>query len=312
MKIISTIQRFLDDVRIVASYPAFESVSRKEHLAAAERRFSTVELSREIESRMAPSLRAAHSKFQVPIERLTASVHDMESELSAQKDRLALFQRDYNAELEPLYRAKEECVARLMTVGTDLKAAYEELSDTVDALDSWHARSQGTFFGNGGRQLPRHSFFGQSIADRDSLKSDRDAAGREIGRLKEQRAELRRNISIHVQQINSVKADRQSMFDLRGKGASKQGLEQSMQHLQQKMGEYAQERQHLAAELDQYIRAAKFATGTVTLEHKRAEVDRLRSEFIAMFDAQQVIAARKELHKAEWMRSHGRTAQCQA
>jgi chromosome segregation ATPase len=309
MALFSAARQFLDDVRITMSFPAYEDVARQKHRAAAERRFSTVELSSEIESRMAPSMRAAHSRFHVPIERLAASIHDMERELTEQQDGLILFMRDYSAELEPLYQAKQEYFQRLRSVETDLKAAYEELSDAISSLNSWYARSEGTFFGNGRRQLPRHSMFGQSTGDRDSLKSDRDAAGNEISRLKVRRTELKRNLANYVQQINSVKADRQSMFVLRDKGASQKGLEQSMQRLRQKLDEFVQEKRHLTTELDHYIRAGKFATGTVSLEHRRAEVERLRSEFINTFDAQLVVAARKELHKVEWMRSHGRTAQ---
>jgi uncharacterized coiled-coil DUF342 family protein len=259
---------------------------------------------------MAPSMRAAHSKFQVPIERLTASIHDMERELTTQQDELKLFIRDYKAELELLYKDKQECIERLRSVEMDLKAAYEELSDAVNALNRWYARSQGTFFGNGGRQLPSHSMFGQSIGDRDSLKSDRDVAGNEIDRLKAKRTELKRNLSNHVNQINSVKADRQYMVVLKDRGASKKVLEQSMQRLRQKLSEFALERQHLSAELNEYIRAAKFATNTISVELKRAEVERLRSDFIDAFDEKQAVAARKDLHKAKWMRLHGRTAQC--
>lgn len=60
------------------------------------------------------------------------------------------------------------------------------------SLDAWYARAEGNWLGNGGRELPRHSFFGQDLADRDFHKSERDNAAQAIDRYKEQRAMMER------------------------------------------------------------------------------------------------------------------------
>ncbi len=102
-----------------------------------------------------------------------------------------------------------------------LAGAYDDLKEAKENLDSWYSRAEGNWFGNDGKKLPKHAFFGQDLSDRDHYKSERDSAARAVGRYKSERTSIERRLDEARARVKQIKGARQEMFDLKKAGFDK-------------------------------------------------------------------------------------------
>lgn len=138
--------------------------------------------------------------------------------VSDAKGKLAILERDYKSELDAAYTTLNEIRAELDECKKNLNEAYDSLKTAKSNLDSWYSKAEGNWFGNGGKKLPKHAFFGQDLSDRDHYKSQRDSAAREVGRYKSERNHIAHRMNEAHARIKQIKEARQAMFDLKKEG----------------------------------------------------------------------------------------------
>lgn len=302
MTIFQKVKDMLDDVRIAYTFSAYQDKARAQHMARAVSRFSTVELQADANKRMATHQAVADKNFVHPINELNRKAIRIQEVLHASGALLAIFERDYQQELSGLYASKAELIDACRSLNKAKSEAHEDLQSAVNDLNDWHARSTRAFFGNGGRGLPNQSIFGQSLGDRDSLKSDRDEAGSEIAACKSALAGKRLEIEKINNRIHQVKAHRQQMFDLREQGYNRHILNQAIFNGTGQMDDISGDIAQLQANLEEFITTAKHRTGTISIEAEIAKVCALRDAFILSFDTAHANTQRKALHRAEWLK----------
>ncbi len=283
------------------AFPAFEVSARTQHMARMEQELSTAELEAEVVTRMADSTRAAEQQFLRPLDRLRVKMARLKTGVDEYRARLDIFERDYKGELNALFDTKSVLMDECRSLQAAKEAAYADRAQAADDLDSWHSKSNRTFFGNRGQKLPNHSFFGQSLGDRDGLKSDRDAAGDEIARCKYELASKYREVGQIRERIDTVKADRQVMFNLRQQGSNRHVLQSSIDVELAHLWELEQHASRLQLGFDEFMKAAKHRTGTVSIEAEIEKVQARREDFHHAFSRPNAIAAREAQHRREWL-----------
>jgi hypothetical protein len=306
VNIFKKVSDILDDARIAYAFIAYEKDARARHMASAARRFSTFELEADAAQRMAGPQQMAEQRFVAPISALKGKAMRVQAQIATQSGQLAIFERDYQSELTTLFASKSALIAQCRSIQDAKSAAFARVRAASEGLDRWHARSKRTFFGNGGRPLPSHSFFGQSLGDRDSLKSDRAAASDDIAGYQQDLESAGLKIKDINSTIDRVKADRQKMFDLRQQGYSVWGLKASLRSLTNHLHDFKRDIDQLQSDLDEFLTASKHRTGTVTIEAEIARVDGLRNAFIQSFDTAESIRQRKAQHRTEWRTQRGK------
>ncbi|MBP8183185.1 MAG: hypothetical protein KAX88_03700 [Rhodoferax sp.] len=306
MNIFQKINDVLDDARMALAFSAYEKTARARHMASGSRRFSTADLEADAAQRMAMPLRIAEQRFVAPISELEGRATRAQAHLATQTGQLAIFERDYKSELAALFASLSTLIAQCRSIQDAKSAAFSKVRAASAGLDRWHARSKRTFFGNGGRPLPSHSFFGQSLGDRDSLKSDRDDASSDIADYQRALASTYLEIKNIKASIDRVKADRQQMFDLRRQGYSVWGLKKSLFSLENQLHDFKRDIDQLESDLDEFTIAAKYCTGTISIENEIARVEALRDAFIESFDTADALRLRKAQHRNEWRLNKGR------
>lgn len=305
VKLFKKISDVLDNARIAYTFSAFEDKARAQHLASAARRFSTGALEVDAYKRMEATHTIADQRFVQPEIGLNIKVVRIQAALHTSATRLAIFERDYPRELHALHAKRRELSDECRSINSAKSEAYDDLQSAVDDLDDWHSRSSGTFFGNGGKALPKRAVFGQSLGDRDSLKDDRDVAGSEIAACKKALASKRLEIKQVEDRIGQVKADRQQMRDLRAHGCSARTFHEAVVDCTRELDQTKRDIAQLQVNRVEFITAAKYRTGTISIEAEIAKVRARRDAFIHSFDTAQASAQRKASHRAEWLEKKG-------
>lgn len=306
MNIFQKINDIWDDARIAIAFTAYERNARDRHMASAARRFSIAELEADAARRMAVPLRIADQRFVGPISVSNSKAERLQSQIAACTAQLATFERDYQHELNDLFASKSALIAECRSINSAKAGAYAELEAAADGLNRWHARSKRTFFGNGGKQLPGRSFFGQSLGDRDCLKGERDAAGDDIAGYKQALATRRHTMDQVQERIDRVKADRQEMFNLRSQGYSARGLKNTLHACTGHLDDVKQDIEQLQCALNEFTTAAKHRTGTITIEAEIEKVKNLCDSYIRSFDTEHAKSLRKAQHREEWRKRKGK------
>jgi uncharacterized coiled-coil DUF342 family protein len=274
------------------------------HVAAADRRFYTRELEQEIKNLMKIPLQEMQVCYSEPIAQLRTSISLMSSELAGHRVKIALLNRSYKSELDPLYKELNERRDRLHTIFAEKDEARDEFNQAKDDIDSWYAKSQGTFFGNGGKELPKHSFFGQSFGDLEGYKSDRDEAYGEIQRCSSEIGDVKRQMALLRSKIDGIKADRQRMFNLRKLGLNYGILKRTACDIDKRLNRLVIELKQKEREQAEYLESARHRNGVVSLESDIARIVSLRNEFLCSFDQPHARSARKLAHRDDWLRKH--------
>lgn len=177
---------------------------------------------------------------------------------------LKVFTRNYSQELQELHDQKDALLSQKKDIFISKNAleieildasnrkdlAYASLNHYKSCIDSWYAKSDSNWFGifgNGGKKLPNHSFFGQSIGDLESYKYDRDCAYSDVQscrneiecliakkqQLAERVGELKNAVEEIFNKLNNVKSDRTHMYELKKEGHSKSQLQKEISDLEE-------------------------------------------------------------------------------
>jgi chromosome segregation ATPase len=296
----------VDDARIAVAYLGYVRECKKQWVSDAERNFSTTHIEQEIKARMAAPLRHVASAFNTPTSTLEARRDNVRRVVSEAKDKLSILERDYKTELDTAYAALNETRAELDECRKNLSDAYDELKEAKDNLDSWYSRAEGNWFGNGGKKLPNHAFFGQDLSDRDRYKDDRDSAASDVGRYKSERSRIERHMDEARAKVKQIKDARQEMFDLKNAGFDKRIVTSAINTGNNDLHTIGEEIAQISILRDQFIHQSKLSLGVYDLEE---EVERLRREKdarIKAFDNEPVKLERKAKHRAEWLAARGR------
>lgn len=294
----------VQDKQIAMSFPAYEAAAREAHDATARRQFSTQDINREIIRLMTIPHQEMQVRYLEPIAKLSSTLTMLSAEFAIYREKINILERSYKSELDPLYAEMSELRDCVKTLLAQKSEAHDDMSQARDDIDSWHAQSSGTFFGNGGKALPNHSLFGQSFGDLDGYKSDREAAyneiercGNEIGAVKSRMDQLRSTIA-------GIKADRQRMVDLRKQGVQSADLKRIACFIAKRIGQVESERRQMDDQRAIFLEAARQRTGVVVLESTLTAIIAKRNDFIATFDQTYAITDRKLIHRSTWLRDH--------
>ena len=274
--------------------------------ARAAKQFFTTDLERQVEAHLAAIRTEEERCFGQESRALQQRLEELYQDTNfylAQRDALL---RNFQAEIASLYDEMTANKAALQELFEDKDAAYADLAEAQDDLEHWYSKSQSTFFfGNGGRELPGDSLFGQSLGDRDSYKSERDDAGERIAECREAIGELKgRNQEIY-KEIQRVKGERQRMFDLKHEGYTRSRVERGLIALQRARAQIETRLRDLDEQREELRRSEMDQRGVQALEQRIAELQQDRAAFIAAFNGASAVAARQQAHRAEWLKRHG-------
>ena len=329
------IKSFILDIRIKYDYPRYEKEQLAAHRAEGERRFDTSQLQAEADTIKRRAQLIGDEQCAAQINHLRRELAHLELLLRETRSQKAIFERDYKAELDELYRQKKQ----LLTIKDELFAqmrdlqgassiardglnnAYEDLRQAKERIDRWYRNSKRTpwLLGNGGKRLPEHSLFGQSFGDLEAAKNRRGAALRRISerkisvrKIREQQANNKRerdknqaDIRRIFDDIATVKAARQRMFDL-----SKSGVTYEL--LRQKFGECLSTQAKLQCQFsamesqrNKLVEESEFRLG---LNEREAVIDDLaarRTRYNAEFHSEQSKVDRLDQHRRQWLTKNG-------
>lgn len=296
----------IDDARVAFDFLGYERECRRQWVADADRTYSTAHVEKEIRERMAEPLRHSASAFDNPIRDLESRIDGIHRVVDEANEKLAILNRDYQSELDAAYKIKNEASAELEECRRQLSEAHNELSSAKRSLDSWYSKAEGTWFGNGGKKLPEHAFFGQDLSDRDRYKSKRDSAARDVGRYKSERNSISHRLDDVRSRIGEIKEARQKMFDLKKAGFDRRIVTSAISNGTTELRTIAEEVERLKNNRRDYLQQSKATRGVFELE---AEIDRLkknREAKINAFDDEAQLIERKHQHRLAWMAKRGR------
>lgn len=255
------------------------------HLAKAEERFPVAVLVTEIadvESRIESEIAAefAHVTARIGVQIEKAEARALRAELD-----LKLLQRNFKPEMQPVYDQLASIKSALDDAFGRKKQAYDALKSAKSSLNAWYSKSERSFFGNKGRQLPRRSIFGQNTNDRDFYKSKRDTASREIARRKREIDALKSERDELGLKLSLLKADRARAKSLRARGLSIKTVSAQLEdagtltiRLRNQADELAKRETKLRNQLKQQYR---YIEKLAALEKEK----RAKAEFITSFDS---------------------------
>lgn len=296
----------VDDARIAFSYLGYERECKHNWMAEAERTYSTTRTEQDIKTRMAEPLLHVASTFNAPIRDLESTRENVKCVVTASKEKLATLDRDYKSELDVAYKLQNEVSEELDECRRKLSSAYDELNAAKSSLDSWFSRAEGNWFGNGGKKLPKHAFFGQDLSDRDHYKARRDSAARGVGRYKAERSSVAHSLDAARAAVKSIKEDRQKMFELKKEGFNRRIVTSTINNGINDLCTIGEEIARLENVRDEFVHQSKTSLGVYTLE---TEIDRLRrakESHIKAFDNEASVHERKAKHRALWLDERGR------
>jgi len=249
---------------------------------------------------MSEPKKIANQKYTVPSKQIKNELTTSSRKLKSATTNLALFQRKYSEELDLKYKKSNELQAELKECKSDLNQAYEDLNTAREDLDDWYSKAEGNWFGNGGKELPSHSLFGQSIGDRESLKDDRDMAGSNIGIYKELRDTLNSQVQELRQNISSIKSDRQVMFDLKDQGKNHGYFKNLVLTSNAEVVEHQRNLDLLSKEHECFINSERHRLGINELEQEISAIKLKKQRFLNSFNSEKSIKRRKDQHRTEW------------
>lgn len=319
------------DFRIDLAYPAFENKCLHRHLEDAKSQYSTTSLEQQRLQLQSNINDRVILRYGEKIRNFSDRISSIDYEITSYRTKLSYLDRNYKQELDPLYESlnvlkkqKMEQIDEIKRIRSQKNIAYEDLDDAYRSLeraqedvDSWYAKSERSawLFGNKGRELPKHSFFGQSFGDLDSAKMDREIAGSEIGSARHEvsvlKAEIRNcqseidtkktQMASTFEKINHIKVDRNRMYELKQQGWSRSRLVKLITNEIAKKQPLEDEHSRLKSLKEDFVLRANRLLGVDLISHKISLVYRQKEEFIALFEDEASVKKRKEEHRDLWM-----------
>lgn len=278
------VQRKFAEFRFELRFQRHEREQRKKNRSEAERRFGAVELRGEIRTLGQKIEVEADQRFNPELRTVEAKIEACASDLRRVEAQLALLKRDYRTELATLYET-------LNLIKQKISDLYEAKEDAVDrknsakaSIDAWYAKSERSFLGNKGKELPKHSLFRQSFGDLESYKSDRDSASYEIVSCAEEIARLKARNKLISEQIVKAKKCRDEMNALRRSGVTRDGLSQAISSRLQDLSQHRADKGELERDRAKFIEAARHQHGVVTREAQVLELDAQKAKYVEAFE----------------------------
>jgi len=292
-----------ENTRIAWSFPDYEKARREEHLAAADRRFPTEKLEREIaELAKAPSREAA-LKFGPTAAALRAEIAADRERDRVLRQKLAVFERNYKKELDDLYLKLGEAKEALDELYEEKNEAHKAFNDAKSSIDHWY-RMSNCYLGNRGREIPKSRIFGRSQNDLDHYKSEKSSAARTIARLREEIEDTKDDKVRYFKEVTALKALRQQMFDLKTGGASAAGLKSAISENGSSLSKREARLGTIEGERAAFLAQSRMALGIPEREQDVQRIKMARQAFIQSFESSASVAQRKEQHRREWRARH--------
>lgn len=328
------IRSLIRDTRMKLDYPRYEREQMAAQSAEAERRFDIGQLQSEVYGIERQAGLTGDRAFNGEITPLRQQIAVLEQEVHRTHGQLAILERDYKSELDVLYARKkllrqtnEELLREMKGLQADqsrahdgLKEAYHDLEDAKDDVERWYSKSERTpwLFGNGGKELPKHSFFGQSFGDLEAAKSRRGDAVHEIGdckariaNIRKKQAENRRERELNHSEVGricdtiaAVKQARQRMFDLKDEGIRHGTLRQKLRDCLSAHADLKSRLLLLEEQRSALIEETEFRLGRREREAAIADLLARKAQFMEEFHSEQSKAARLDQHRRQWLATH--------
>lgn len=215
------------------------------------------------------------------------------AEVIEPKHQLALFERNYKAELDPLYSQLQELKEQRTDLQSKKTVAHRRLQSAKDDIESWHYKSS---HGNG--------FKRQSVKDLEDYKHDRESAvhdlqrcGREIERIKVRIEEIK-------QKTEEIKDARQQMFDLKDQGLYPTKIQRTLAVAEARVSEVLDSITDLHNAQVQFMEQSRYQCGAIALQTQIEKVKTMLEKFISSFDDPTAKEARRDAHRKLWLKQH--------
>lgn len=331
----NSIVNFVREVRIKYDFLSYEENCRIEHLRRADVTHSTMQIEVELRSKIDQIQAQAEHLFNLKIIDLKVEVDQLKVIILEKQGILLILTRNYIQELQKLYEQKDALFSQKKDLFSSINAVGDEISDARSrkdlayeslnyfkrCIESWHAKSDRSpwLFGNGGKELPKHSLFGQSFGDLDSYKCKRDCAysevqscKSEIERLATKKRQLGERIGVlnntldeTLKKIIKVKSDRSLMHELKKIGHSKSQLQKILEDLGFLLINLKERLNSLEHKKNEFIESEKYRQGVVDLENIIQNIKNKKQLFLNAFDSDEAQDQRTEEHKQIWLRERG-------
>lgn len=324
---------YIRELRISRDFRRYDQVCRKAHEQEA-------------------ALKYCDSALQAKLARLNRSICERSTEIygrdqeeaqncvkqAAQKQSevlglLEYFLRSYKAELDELYHRKSQLLDAKSALWDEINslkadksaahsgkdAAYRDLNAAKDRVDAWYRRSRRSVFGNAGRELPKHSLFGQSFGDLDGEKYDRDRAYERVQAYRSEIDAIKRSldscfrqldankssISEVFSEIQQVKADRTYMYQLKKQGLSRSDLQREVTSVGGELVEAKAAVTKIKKRKEEFESQEQIRCKVPEIQ---AQIDALRAakrSFLSSFSFPENVEKRRAEHRMLWCRQRG-------
>lgn len=298
---------FIGAIREFRIWLSFSGYNRKARAAwdnEGQRIFDTSALEKNLNYQLAELESTSRRMWGAEIELREAEARRLNKGLPQLEADLDLFHRDFHRELEEAYRNLNEIKDEQRSCADELREAHEALNEARSEIRAWHEKSTRTpwLFGNAGRELPRHSIFGQSFGDLDDLKADRASAVYAIRRASDRRADLNSSFQEVLESIRRIKFDRQRMFELRKSGHNKRVLGSRIVEVCKLRDDSHHRADELRMKRTAWEMKERKSSGIEAMQDSLKETRLAHDEYRARFHSKEEHAKRRAQHRAAWMR----------
>ncbi len=293
----------VENARIAWSFPDYEKAKREEHLAAADHRFSSAGIEREIAELAQGPTREAAIKFGPQEASLNADITANRKLVEQLRQKLAVLERSYKDELDCLYRKVADAKISIDALYEEKSDAHEAIRDAKSSIDHWYRMSD-CYLGNKGREIPKSRIFGRSQNDLEYYKSQKASAISSLRDCQEEIEKLKYNRASYFKEIEAIKDERRYMYKLKSEGATVPDVKSSISEIVSSMSKLETSLREIKADRDRFVQVSRIKLG---IPEREREVDRIKTarlEYIKSFDSDVSVAQREQQHRLEWLTRH--------
>ncbi|TGD72189.1 hypothetical protein E4634_16105 [Mangrovimicrobium sediminis] len=324
---------YIRELRISWDFRRYDQVCRKAHEQEAALKYCDSALQAKLASLNRSIFERSTEIYGRDQEEAQNCVKQAAQKQSEVLSLLEYFLRSYKVELDELYHRKSQLLDAKSGLWDEINslkadksaahsgkdAAYRDLNTAKDRIDAWYRRSRRSFFGNAGKELPKHSLFGQSFGDLDGEKYDRDRAYERVQAYRSEIGDIRRlldscfrqldayksSISEVFSEIKQVKADRTYMYQLKKQGLSRSDLQREVTSVGGKLVEAKEAVARIKKRKEEYESQERIRCKVPEVQ---AQIDALRAakrSFLDSFSLPDNVEKRRAEHRLLWCRQRG-------
>lgn len=324
---------YIREVRISWDFRRYDQVCRKAHEQEAALKYCDSALQAKLARLNRSIIERSGEIYGKDLEEAQKSVKQAERKQSEVQGLLEYFLRSYNAEIDQLHHRKSQLLDAKSGLWDEINslkadksaahsgkdAAYRDLNTAKDRIDAWYRRSRGSFFGNAGRELPKHSLFGQSFGDLDGEKYNRDRAYERVQAYKSEIDDIKRSldgcfrqldaykssISEVFSEIKQVKADRAYMYQLKKQGLSRSDLQREVTSVGGKLVEAKGAVTRIKKRKEEYESQERIRCRVPEVQAQIDAVHAAKRSFLDSFSLPENVENRRVEHRVLWCRKRG-------